>query len=262
MNRLAELRDVPYTQPGDAARVLDLFVPPPDRQSGILVVLFHGGGFDKGDKSGWHQVARHLAELGHACATPTYRRVPKWVFPTQVQDARQAIAFLLTCGRTLGAEFDRWVTLGSSAGAYLALILATISPDDLLLSGDGWPTLDTRPHAAIGYCPVLHLYPYVMPPDAEQRPELYRQANIVERFTGAEPPMLLVHGTSDDLISIDDSRQAVQRLKQLGGDASLVELLGVGHGFGYGTTSPAQQQTLTHVESFIDRVCGHPDVRR
>ena len=185
---------------------------------------------------------------------PTYRFAPDWVYPSQIEDVRSAMAFVAAHGSQWGFEPGRMVTMGSSAGGYLALILATIGPEDQLGRREDQQDRDTRPVAAIGYCPVLRMYGTVAPQTEAENPELYRQADIAQRFSGAEPPILLLHGTADETIPIDESRRAASRLTELGGSAELIELPGVKHGFGYGTKTPAQQEALKHVEAFLAKL--------
>jgi acetyl esterase/lipase len=160
--------------------------------------------------------------------------------------------------------------LGSSAGGHLAALLATIPPGDPLgmteeLAALGPP--DTRPDAAIGYCPVttLHDADFGPPipddpiralmggPEAEAPPR-YRAASPIDRVTGREPPFLLVHGEADDLVPARHSEAMHRRLRAAGARSRLVLLPGVGHGFGYGTDAPAQRAAICAVEDFLGEV--------
>ena len=198
------------------------------------------------------------------CASAEYRLAPEWRFPAWVEDVRLAMAWLRGRAGEYGLSPDRIAAAGSSAGGYLALMLATIPPEDGLASSNELAGTDTRPQAVVAYCPATSMhesrrwpsraaYPKLMPTPETEDPSLYEIASVEDRIRGKEPPILLVHGTADELIPLSESVELADKIKRAGGVAELVELPGAEHGFGYGVETDAQNTAIGHVERFLGK---------
>ncbi|GAA1726406.1 alpha/beta hydrolase [Microbacterium paludicola] len=138
-------RDVAYGP--DVRQRLDLHAREPLAPGGARpVVLFvHGGGFSGGDKSDpelpfFDDVGAWAAERGWIGATMTYRRAPEHAWPAGSRDVAAAVERLSAGAAEIGADPDRIVLFGHSAGAaHVAGFLA----------GHGGPT------AAAPACAIL-----------------------------------------------------------------------------------------------------------
>src|ERR1044071_7382888 len=53
-----------------------------------IVLLIHGGGFEKGSPQDMRPVAEQLRKAGFASALVSYRMAPRFQFPAQVQDLK------------------------------------------------------------------------------------------------------------------------------------------------------------------------------
>ncbi|MFH1496909.1 MAG: alpha/beta hydrolase [Verrucomicrobiota bacterium] len=95
-------------------------VPPP------LLVWFHGGGMEGGDKATPESraFARRFAARGVTVAMANYRLSPATRFPGWLEDAAAAVAWALVNAARLGADANAIFVGGDSAGAYLAAMLA------------------------------------------------------------------------------------------------------------------------------------------
>lgn len=118
---------------------------------------------------------------------------------------------------------------------------------------------DTRPDAAILYCPVTTLHRgretihRFMGCEERDAPELYRTASPIDRIRGGEPPMLLLQGGEDAITPAEEVAEFGRRLRQAGSGAELYLLPGVGHGFGYGVETDAQKQACAAALLFLER---------
>ena len=72
---------------------MDLFLP--DQEEFITIIHFHGGGLIEGDKGDTHQYCEHLVNAGFAVATANYSLLPNDKFPTFVEDAAQAVKYVV-----------------------------------------------------------------------------------------------------------------------------------------------------------------------
>ena len=96
------------------------FYPAPDPGSSPLLVFFHGGGLEGGDRgNGSDPVFSELSSRGISVAAADYRLYPAARFPDYVEDAARCTAW---CRANLphGPLFVG----GSSAGGYLSMMLA------------------------------------------------------------------------------------------------------------------------------------------
>ena len=261
--------NIPYSRRFPAIRALDLFLPDAKRANGAAVFLVHGGGWSGGSRGQWHTVALHLCNLGYACASAGYRLVPRWKFPCQIEDVRLAMGYFKARARQYGFAPDRVAAMGSSAGGHLVAMLATIGPDDRLGQSGELRVRNTRPNAAICYCPVTSLHvgtetksvladiatPFLGRKESAA-PALYRSASPLDRVTGDEPPFLFIHGDADDVVPLSHSTGMAAALRQRHVKAKTVTLAGVNHGFGYGVLTGAQKQSIRHVERFLRQHVG------
>ena len=112
------IKDIAYG--ADPAQKLDLYLPCGKAFS--VVLYFHGGGIEAGDKSGTEKFASYLTDNGIAFVTANYRMYPAAHFPDFVVDAASAAAWVKNNMAQYG-DVRRLFITGSSAGAYLSMML-------------------------------------------------------------------------------------------------------------------------------------------
>jgi len=266
------LMDLTFSRDHCDARKIDVFLPE-DNPNGSCIFFVHGGGWGGGSRRAWHAVMEHFCGLGYVCTSCDYRLLPDWRFPAPVEDVRLAMAFAKDRADEYGFDPGRIAVWGSSAGAHLAALLATISADDELGVSPELTTRDTRPNAAVCLCGVMTTRRYdahegvpkmldaFLGATEEEAPELVRQASPVDRVCGAEPPFLMVVGDADRTTPVALHEAMRDRLTAHGVRADLHVLPDVEHGFGYGVNTDAQKQTLEIATRFLaETVCpnaGH-----
>jgi acetyl esterase/lipase len=87
----------------------------------ILVIMMHGGGWDKGDKDVFRSEMEYLAKKGWPVATINYRLSNEAVFPAQYEDVWSAV-------RYFSHQYPNIVLLGHSAGGHLAALAGLHQP--------------------------------------------------------------------------------------------------------------------------------------
>ncbi|MBJ19285.1 MAG: alpha/beta hydrolase [bacterium] len=123
---------------------------------GATLVLIHGGGFHSGWPDEFFPLATALAGLGHTVFVPEYRlqRVDAVAYPEELEDCRDALAWVEGEAASFGGDPAKLVLGGSSAGAHLAAALVTLPservrngprPMGLILTA---PYLDSADHSA------------------------------------------------------------------------------------------------------------------
>lgn len=88
------------------------------------VVYLHGGGFYLGSKESHSLFAARWAQAGYAVFIINYRLAPEHPYPAAIEDAMAAVDWVKREGGSFGADPERIVVAGDSAGGNLALSVA------------------------------------------------------------------------------------------------------------------------------------------
>ena len=193
-------------------------------QAAPTVVFFYGGGWQRGERGQYQFVGRQLARNGVLAIVADYRTWPDAVFPGFVEDGARAVAWAHMHAARYGGDTARLYVAGHSAGAQIAALLGT---DPVYLDAHGLSPSQLA--GVIGLAgpydfEITGRYRAVFGP-----PSQWPQAQAVRHVTGDEPPFLLIHGEDDRVVEARDSRQLAGRLRDAGGEATLVMLPGAGH---------------------------------
>jgi acetyl esterase/lipase len=237
----------------DPRHRLDVYLP--DKPAGSLaplVLFWHGGRWSSGDKAEYRFVGSALAELGYATMIANYRCYPKVKMAGFMDDAARAALWAAEHAAELGADPRQIYLMGHSAGAHMAALLA----------------LDRRHFAALGRAApriagMIGLSgPYDFLPLCETDvqdmfgpPERYPQSQPIHFVRSDAPPTLLIHGSTDALVSPWNSRNLAAALESLGVPVTLKLYAEIGHGDTIGALSlPARGRaaTLPDIADFVN----------
>ncbi len=244
-------RDLAYGSAGGRILRLDLYRPPspgdgrpePTRPA---IVMIHGGAWVQGSKEGDRDLAEHFARLGFAAVAVDYRLAEDASsrYPAQLDDVQKAVRWVRKHAAEYGIDPNRVAAYGHSAGGHLAALLGTtdtrVDDDTALLGVSSWvdcvvdcagPTDFTDPASPPVGPEIAWVVPNLFGKTSAEIPEVYREASPLARVTPRSSPTLIVHGTEDPTVPIDQSRRFFVGLRAAGVDARLIELPGEGHLF-------------------------------
>ena len=259
------MKDVSY---GPHARnVMDFYLPEAGPAPRPLVICIHGGGWAGGDKGRYAWLAEALARQGFAAVSITYRFAPTWRAPAQLDDVQRAVRWLRKNAAPYGLDPQRFGAIGGSAGGHLASYLAlaeTRDNSDAALAGyssrvqcvvDCYGPVDLVGMMRSASAPIVE--GFVGKP-LEGNEEAYRRASPVSYVQKNPPPFLIAHGTKDvgtarGQVPIEQSLEFLAKLRQAGGEATLLKLEGAGHGFTGNGANKYAQETLAAALEFFKR---------
>jgi acetyl esterase/lipase len=216
---------------------------------GPLAVMIHGGFWRvKYDLLQGGHLCRALAGSGFATANVEYRRVgePGGGWPGTLEDVKQAVQFARQHAARFRGDPHRTIVLGHSAGGHLALWLAGEIAD---LAG----VAALAPVASLRLAWELHLGNGAAGEFLQGSP-----ADVPGRYQAADPagrpsdvPRVLIHGTADEIVPIELSREYV-RLRQCDpAPVKLVELPAGDHFDVVDPQSPFHETVLGEVRGII-----------
>ena len=116
-------RDLAYGPAGNAHR-LDVYRPRTAKGDAAPILYLHGGGFRILSKETHWGMALAFAHRGHVVFVPNYRLAPEHPFPAGPEDACRATLWVHEHAKDYGADAQRLVLAGESAGANLSLVVA------------------------------------------------------------------------------------------------------------------------------------------
>lgn len=266
-------RDVAYLEP-ERAEKLDVYLPPARFQRPVpAVLLIHGGGWREGDKASTRErsIGETLAAEGYAVFSINYLlnlsepgadgkpRLTRLAWPQNIIDCKTALRFMRAEADRFGIDPKRVAVMGGSAGAHLAMLVAT---------GKGAPAFDSAalyPGQPDGVSCIINLYgpwdvrgrsvsPFADSTLSKEARAAVDEAASPSSYLNANmPPMLIVHGTADRIVPVQQSRDLAARLQKLGVDYWYIEIAGAPHTF---NLQPKQMDLRPVVLGFLEKHLG------
>lgn len=255
-------RDLTYSKVGDRALPLDLYLPAETDKLTPVVMWIHGGGWRQGSK-GSAGPARALVARGYAVVDVEYRLTDEAIFPAQIQDCKAAVRWVRANATKYKLDPNKIGAWGSSAGGHLVALMGTAG-DVKEFETDSNAEFSSRVQAVCNWFGPTNLLKMnqqaivgaKMDHDAPNSPEsllvggplqkspfrnLADKANPINYATADDPPMLIVHGDKDVLVSPLQSEDLFKALKEKSVQVRLHIEPGAGHGLRGGKLS---RQTL------------------
>lgn len=202
-------------------------------------------------------------QRGYAVFAVIHGSSPRFQLQDHVQDVRRAVRFVFHRAADYHVDPRRLGIAGSSSGGLTALLIAMhgddgdaraddpvmqapsrvqaagafFAPSDLLQFGEGEETVlqfMQRRYAVID--PSFEFFDVeaktgartrIEEPDAVAR--TLREFSPIRHVTRGDPPTILIHGTADALVPIEQSRRLARRLRDAGVPVQLLEREGMAH---------------------------------
>ena len=247
---------VVYGRGGDRELLCDIYQPSPEvAAKRTAIVHLPGGGFRRCNRAGV-RLARPLAALGYTCIAAEYRVLPDGVWPAPLHDVKAAIRWARSHAGELGFEPEKLVVLGHSAGGRLALMAAATQNNTDFEGSGGSAGISTQIGACVAfYAPAgdMAQNPVTGPNPSEAQ---LRSISLMDKITQDVPPTLLLHGTEDRTIPVQDSVALYSALRGVGAPVELHVIEGVTHIFD--AHQDLARASAEWVDLFLDRHVVNP----
>lgn len=270
-----KIKNIKYSF-ADKRNVLDIYMPkynldsPPTKNRPILLYI-HGGAWITGNKeSQGLTTLYHLAQKGWVCASINYRLAPKNRFPAMLHDALEAISWLNKHAERYDADPNFITITGGSAGGHIASLAALISGNperskefyyattnisaaisaysryDFLDSANIWGPMKK------GLTKFIRAKIMTCDPDENQK--IWELASPASMVNQSAPPFLIIHGSHDSLIPLEEARYFYDELKKISKKTvRYEEVKGAQHAFDILKT-PASEGFALKCEAFLAEV--------
>ncbi|MBK8255205.1 MAG: alpha/beta hydrolase [Polyangiaceae bacterium] len=280
------VRDLPYLPTGLTSHLLDVYIPEDDLPQGQLrpaVMYIHGGAFCMLSKDTHRVMALPFAKRGYVVFNVNYRLGPHNLYPSPLEDVTAALHWVLDNARSHGADPNRLIIAGESAGGNLVTALTYLSthpveePFARALFERNPPIKASIP--IYGFLDLTHMERFLNRPrvpdwakrevmtaatsylgknvlEAAQKHPLASPLRLLESpaVQGSRPlpPFFIACGTADMLL--DDSRRLKVALDKRGTPADLHVFHGEIHGFNAMVWRPAAKAKWRALFQFLRSV--------
>jgi len=243
--RIRIIDDIAYRSGPSKSWRLDLAMPEDfGLQRHPAIVIIHGGGWRAGSKQDrpYRSMLLDYALKGYVTVSVDYRLLGEAQFPACIEDVKCAVRWLRAHANQYHVDPNRIGVYGHSAGAHLALMLGLCAPSAGMEGDGGWSEYSSRVTAVVGGST-----PTVLP----ERFGDSKKYSPVTYISPDAPPILLIHGTADDIVPVASADDFVDKLKNSGvRDVTYLRIEGGNHGVAY---EHYLDRTTAAMDKFFER---------
>lgn len=244
-------RNIQYGKGGDVPLLLDIIRPKEDSKSPRPVIAFiHGGGWKGGTKeSAMGNLIPFAAFGNYFCVSIEYRLSGVATWPAQIYDCKAAIRWIKANAKKYNIDPEKIGVWGSSAGGHLVSMLGVSSGVKELEGNGGSPDQSSRVACVVDFCGPSDFMAIAQAKEGagrvaygpvslllggpvEEKKDMAKAASPITYCSKDAAPILIMHGTADNVVPLAQAETFYAALKKAGADCTFVKIEGGGHGFG------------------------------
>ncbi len=192
---------------------MDIYLPPPDRNTGTGIVVLPGGGYNHLSTTlEGTEIGNWLVSRGIAGFVVRYRHAPRYHNPIPLRDAQRALRIARLRADEFHISAKHVGVMGFSAGGHLAAWVSTRFDPGNPDAADPVDRQSSRPDFSVLVYPVITFTEaaYVHKGSrnallASSDEALWAQMSPEQHVTGETPPAFLVHGSADAVVPAENS---------------------------------------------------------
>ena len=249
--------DVNYAGDGKAYHTLDIYIPKEAKESYPVVIHTYGSAWSFNNMKGsadLSTICAAYAKAGYAVVTPNHRSASDAKYPAQLHDIKAVVRFVR--GNAAKYKFDtNFVAVsGFSSGGHLSSLTATTCglkegksgsvTVDLVGDLGEFTSFSSCVDGAVLWSPPTDIY--TMNPismggsgtmegafigvEREGNKDKWMVASSPYYASDDDPPVIIFHGTSDQVVNIEQSQELYDSLKNHNVVTEFVKVSGGSHG--------------------------------
>ena len=252
-------KDLPYISPPDNIRRGDMYfgknIPSSKHSLYPAVVIVHGGSWTKGSNQDIEirSISQYLAKLGYRSFAINFRlNGTGGEFPNDIRDINSALCYIEKNADKFNIDANLIFLLGTSSGA-TSCLTAAYGRSNAELRNDASCTPNIKAVAAFSAPTNLqneienpYLAQYLHAKNGKPNKEDISQASPMSYVQTAVPTILL-HGTADKNVSINESYELAKRLEAQKTPVAMINIEGQAHFIG----AESRKQALDIVNKFF-----------
>ncbi len=265
-------KNVVYGMYSGLALLMD--VHHPEKPNGYGIVFVSGSGWQAPLNYGASGLKEQqislwgppLLRAGYTVFAINHRAAPRFHYPAAVDDVQRAVRFVRHHARQFGVDPTRLGGVGGSSGAHLIGLVAMLGsvgvaddPDPVNREPATLQTVvlraaptDLLSRASLAVVSFMERLPDRTPEDEK----VYKAASPIAHVSQSSPPVLLLHGDSDDIVPYQQSVAMEKALQGKNVAVKLVRVVGGEHGPNFGTAGkphPQLPEIFGETVSWLDR---------
>lgn len=249
--------DIDYAAPeppGSNGHKLDLYIPA-EAAKPLPVVIWTGGSAWRADtgKRSAGGLAVQLNPAGYAVAGVSIRSSSQIVFPGQLHDIKAAIRWLRANAARYNLDANHIAVIGDSSGGWTAAMAALTGDAPEMEGSVGTTGVSSKVQAAVAFypptdfltmdawairkCAGTNCHDSETSPESrlvgcaiQTCPEKAQAANPLRYISEADPPIMILHGGSDQAVPHNQGEQLYMALNKACNDAIFISLPKAPHG--------------------------------
>lgn len=237
----------------------DLYLPEQSTPRPV-VLMVHGGGWERRSREDMDWIAEELASHGFAVLNIDYRFAPDFTFPAQLHDLQVARTWLNQAADRYRLDTSEVSGFGFSSGAHLVALLAVVASTDSDLNQPHGGAGTALEAVAVGGLPSDltafnsgRLLRQFLSGTQQDIPETYRKASPISHVSRQAPPFFLFHGTMDSLVPIRQAEAFRDTLAEHNVDTELFRMHLRGHITSFLTAGDAVDAAIRFLTRKRDR---------
>lgn len=250
--------DVNYVGDGKVYHTLDIYLPKESKDSYPVVIHTYGSAWSMNNSKGsadLNTICAALLKAGYAVVTPNHRSASDAIYPAQLHDLKAVVRFMRGNAAKYKIDTSFIAMSGFSSGGHLSSLVATTCglkegksgsvTVDLVGDLGEFTSYSSCIDAATLWSPPTNIY--TMNPinnfmgsgtyegafigaEREGNKDKWMVASSPYYASDDDPPVILFHGTSDQIVNKEQSQELYDSLKAHNVVTELVSVQGGSHG--------------------------------
>lgn len=245
--------DVCYVERDGVKRTLQMIVPEQKETNSQVypaILYVQGSAWMKQDNYKRLGVMARLAQRGFVTAILQYRESGIATFPAQIEDAKTGVRFLRKYAEEYHIDPDQIFLMGDSSGGHTA-VMAAFTADEDIMDTDVYGEYSCKVKAVVDFYGVTDVrvkedFPTTLNQGEPDSPEgmliggrdVYENPHLSDPiacagYVSAEkeiPPILIMHGEADDMVSCRQSIRLYKKLLEEGKEVAFYLVKNAAHG--------------------------------